>query len=281
VRRLVSPCHLLATSALCRRFSAGSQPWFEELFCTAHCARTWWHCRTPYGEIVSVLLFACFSHWNISAAVNRWIKSSCRYTIPEKCNATHKLAYCTYGKIVMCSNPTAVRIFIAFSCKHVIDCCCCYNWEVSVNWGLQGFWTLSIVWYSKNTHKKHNVSETGSVAVIRWGGGRHLLPWVSRNHSIGPTPHLRTETHPVSEQLRSVVLLEYKTVDNVQKPCNPECYAPSSEPFIIYAVNWAELIECKLEVSYYRRNSWPIKKVFRNLYDLTEYQFQELTQEKK
>jgi hypothetical protein len=32
--------------------------------------------------------------------------------------------------------------------------------------GLLGFWTLSIVRYSKNT-EEHNVSETGSVSVFR------------------------------------------------------------------------------------------------------------------
>jgi hypothetical protein len=31
---------------------------------------------------------------------------------------------------------------------------------------LLGFWTLSIVWYSKNT-EEHNVLETGSVSIFR------------------------------------------------------------------------------------------------------------------
>jgi hypothetical protein len=39
---------------------------------------------------------------------------------------------------------------------------------------LLGFWTLSIVRYSK----EHNVSETGSVYVLRSVVGRHLLCWV-------------------------------------------------------------------------------------------------------
>jgi hypothetical protein len=33
---------------------------------------------------------------------------------------------------------------------------------------LLGFWTSSIVWYSKST-REHNVSETGSVSLLRWG----------------------------------------------------------------------------------------------------------------
>jgi hypothetical protein len=40
--------------------------------------------------------------------------------------------------------------------------------------GLLFFFTSSIVRYPN----EHNVSETGSVSVLRWGGGRHLLCWV-------------------------------------------------------------------------------------------------------
>jgi hypothetical protein len=39
-----------------------------------------------------------------------------------------------------------------------------------------------------------------------------------------PLPHPRTETDPVPETLCS---LEYRTVDKVQKPSNPECYRQS------------------------------------------------------
>jgi hypothetical protein len=46
-----------------------------------------------------------------------------------------------------------------------------------------------------------------------------------------PPPRLRTETDPVSETL---FYLERRTMDKVQKPNNPECYTPSSEPFRIY-----------------------------------------------
>jgi hypothetical protein len=41
---------------------------------------------------------------------------------------------------------------------------------------ITGFWTFSIVWYSG----KHDVSETGSVSVLRWRWGRrHLLSWAT------------------------------------------------------------------------------------------------------
>jgi hypothetical protein len=51
-------------------------------------------------------------------------------------------------------------------------------------------------------------------------------------HPVGvSTPHLRTETAPVSE----ACFLEYWMMDKVHKPSNSKCYTPSSEPFIIYS----------------------------------------------
>jgi hypothetical protein len=39
---------------------------------------------------------------------------------------------------------------------------------------ITGFWTFSIVWYSR----EHDVSETGSLSVLGWRWGRrHLLSW--------------------------------------------------------------------------------------------------------
>jgi hypothetical protein len=39
------------------------------------------------------------------------------------------------------------------------------------------FFTFPIIRYSKKNTKQHNVSETGSVSVLRWIG-KHLLCWV-------------------------------------------------------------------------------------------------------
>jgi hypothetical protein len=39
--------------------------------------------------------------------------------------------------------------------------------------GITGLFTVSIIRYSK----EHNISETGSVSVLRWGGRWHLLCW--------------------------------------------------------------------------------------------------------
>jgi hypothetical protein len=104
--------------------------------------------------------------------------------------------------------------------------------------GLVGFLTLSIVRFSK----EHNVSETGSVSVLRWGVGRHqlcglLVQWLRLALSHGS--NRVGDSHPSPEDgnrfsLRNVglfcVFLEYPTMDKVQKPQNPECYIPSSEP---------------------------------------------------
>jgi hypothetical protein len=43
--------------------------------------------------------------------------------------------------------------------------------------GLMGFWTLSIVWYSK----EHNVLENVSVSVLRLGSGKHRSVGSVRN----------------------------------------------------------------------------------------------------
>jgi hypothetical protein len=48
---------------------------------------------------------------------------------------------------------------------------------------------------------------------------------------VSPTPHLRTETDPVSETLCS---LKYRMPDKVPKPSNPKWNTPPSEPFKIY-----------------------------------------------
>jgi hypothetical protein len=39
---------------------------------------------------------------------------------------------------------------------------------------ITGFWTSCIIWYVKAC----SILETGSVTILRWGGGRHLLCWV-------------------------------------------------------------------------------------------------------
>jgi hypothetical protein len=41
------------------------------------------------------------------------------------------------------------------------------------------------------------------------------------------SPHLRTETDPVSETLCFLVSIEYRTMDKVQNPSNSEFYRPS------------------------------------------------------
>jgi hypothetical protein len=81
---------------------------------------------------------------------------------------------------------------------------------------LLGFWTFFIVRYSRKY--KHDVSETGSVSVRRWGGRLRLVlskgpNWVG----VFCHPHLRTETHPVSET-SCLYSLEYRTMEKVQNP---------------------------------------------------------------
>jgi hypothetical protein len=64
-----------------------------------------------------------------------------------------------------------------------------------------GFRNLSIVQVSKNKLKKHDVSETGSVSVLRWGKNLFCLFFHTR------------------------------TMDKVRKPSISESYTPSSESY--------------------------------------------------
>jgi hypothetical protein len=57
-----------------------------------------------------------------------------------------------------------------------------------------------------------------------------LLWRVGTQHGRRPSPHLSTETDPVSKTLFSSYL-ECWTMDKAQKPSNSECYTPSSESF--------------------------------------------------
>jgi hypothetical protein len=89
---------------------------------------------------------------------------------------------------------------------------------------LVGFWTFSIVWYSR----EHDVSETGSVSVLRWmGQGRPTqlgpLERANLNHwrCLLFHLHLRTEIDPVFE---TSCCLEYQTMEKVQKPSNSVLY---------------------------------------------------------
>jgi hypothetical protein len=94
-----------------------------------------------------------------------------------------------------------------------------------------GFWTSSIVWILKS-EEKHDVPESGSVSVLRWGETPILL---------GPLERANLN-HWISDGNRSsfwnVVFLSsdfrIRTMDEVQKPINSVCYTPLSEPYRIY-----------------------------------------------
>jgi hypothetical protein len=81
--------------------------------------------------------------------------------------------------------------------------------------GLRSFWTLFIAQYSE----EHNVLETGSVSVVRSGGGRHLRCWIRQKELIPvgrclTLPHPNTEIDPVSEAFCSLVL--FRILDDGQ-----------------------------------------------------------------
>jgi hypothetical protein len=65
--------------------------------------------------------------------------------------------------------------------------------------------TLSFVWYIKDNSL--NVSETGSVSVLRWTGQDKLTQFGPLEKLVGLScpVHLRTDTDPVSKTLRFFV----------------------------------------------------------------------------
>jgi hypothetical protein len=66
-----------------------------------------------------------------------------------------------------------------------------------------------------------------------------IVQWLRLALSKGPNTvgvplPLRTEADPVSETSCYLVILDFWTMDEVQKPITSQCYIPSSEPFRIY-----------------------------------------------
>jgi hypothetical protein len=110
------------------------------------------------------------------------------------------------------------------------------------------FRTPSIVLaLKKKTYGKHDVSETGSVSVLRCGKKPILLGPLERaslNHwIIRPVieaqqnrffPHLRRK-HPVSEtSCFPLFVFNTRTMDRVRNPNISESYTPSSESYSNY-----------------------------------------------
>jgi hypothetical protein len=104
---------------------------------------------------------------------------------------------------------------------HLLGCCQYQTmqrniplpWESQIshyrNSELLGFWLFPSSGILKAT--EYNVSETGFVSVLRWGG-RHP---------------------PVSETFFHYYLGKIRTMDKVWKPSISVCYTPSSEPYSI------------------------------------------------
>jgi hypothetical protein len=93
---------------------------------------------------------------------------------------------------------------------------------------LLGFWTLSIIRYSKNTGG-HNVSEAGSVSILRWGGEiSTVLGPLERSNLSHWTRPLSPEDGNRSSFRNFVFYSVFRTPDEEQSPkiSNSECYTP-------------------------------------------------------
>jgi hypothetical protein len=92
--------------------------------------------------------------------------------------------------------------------------------------------------------RKHKVSEIGSVSFFRWREGDTYSVGFRKNLDISKRPKRAAISLPPPEDgnrsrysSQYVVFssyLEFRTIDEVQKPSNSECYTPSSEPLRLY-----------------------------------------------
>jgi hypothetical protein len=76
-----------------------------------------------------------------------------------------------------------------------------------------------------------------------------LLDFLSSFIVRHPKAHNITETGPITEKL-CYLLVDYRTIDEVQNPNNPECSATSLGPFRIYKVYF---IQCGI-------GKWPTER---------------------
>jgi hypothetical protein len=95
-----------------------------------------------------------------------------------------------------------------------------------------GFGLCPLSGILQNT-KEHNFLETGSVSILQWLG-----------LAVSKGPNRLGVSHPLTsgqKQIRflkcSVLYcsLEYRMMDRVLKPTNPDFHTPSLEPFRIYS----------------------------------------------
>jgi hypothetical protein len=112
-----------------------------------------------------------------------------------------------------------------------------YSVLQTVTLPLQRFWALWIVWYSAQ-----NVSETGSVSVLRSKLGRYLLNWIRYLNLVFlaivthvPSQHFKPEDGNWSSMRNVVFCSEKQPMDKTHKSSHTKCNIgqQSSEPFRI------------------------------------------------
>jgi hypothetical protein len=142
--------------------------------------------------------------------ISSWDFESCRVDIATL-QLTRKQAY-VYAN---CVNGTQISYPLHnadFAVDLTLIVTVMFIHEIQL-WFAQNYWVFGLRPSSGILEtRKHNVSETGSVSVLRLGEGRK---------------HIRFPKRCVFK------FLKYRTMGKVQKPSNSEYYTPSSEPFRI------------------------------------------------
>jgi hypothetical protein len=143
----------------------------------------------------------------LSEEYNLWSSSLCRFFHPP-------ITSSVFGPDIFLSTLFSNTLRLQ-TWKDSEDGVCCT--------GLFGFfWTLSIIWYVEVLQKDHNVSETGSVSVLRWMGK-------GRPTQLGPSERASLNHWTLWSFYKTSA---YQTMDRVQKKPNSSVPSVYVSPLI-------------------------------------------------
>jgi hypothetical protein len=95
----------------------------------------------------------------------------------------------------------------------------------------KNYWVFGLFPSSGNLqNRKHDVSETGSVSVLKWEGKTPTQLVLLERANFNQWGRKQFQF----PKRRVFYFIENRTIEKAQKPSNSVCYTPSSEPFRIY-----------------------------------------------
>jgi hypothetical protein len=126
----------------------------------------WWYPKVTPGP-------ACF----------QYLQCRCRILSGMLTMSVISMVICVkYGKQLLCYCFSQLSIITLLNKHFYCICMECISVWTSVSWTLifQNYWGFGLCPLSSILEtRKYEVSENGSVSILRWRGGRHLLCWVT------------------------------------------------------------------------------------------------------